>query len=94
MSNLKEFEGPLIFSKFFLSVENQKTRGYAQWKCLALKISQIFQKFEGPLKFFKFCTKSENSLKFFNFFKNLRVRLNFSIFLNIALSPKIMIVDT
>ena len=47
--------------------------------------AQIFQKFEGPLKFFKFCTESENSrvrsnfqnfallcegpLKFFKFFK-------------------------
>ena len=38
--------------------------------------AQIFQKFEGPLKFFKFCTESENS----------RVR---SIFSNFRRSPKI-----
>ena len=39
--------------------------------------AQIFQKFEGPLKFFKFCTESENS----------RVRSNFSNFALLCEGP-------
>ena len=89
MSNLQQFEGPLKFSKFFLSVKFETIRGSAQIfkifsKCQIWNNSRVrsnFQNFallcEGPLKFFKFCTESENS----------RVRSNFQNFALLCEGP-------
>jgi hypothetical protein len=76
VSNLKQFEGPLKFSKFFLSVKFETIRGSAQiFQILHFyaRVRSNFSNFailcEGPLKFSNFALLCEGPLKFFKFFK-------------------------